>query len=223
MPFGSTKQSLVHVFSKWKWQARPLAPQGQAKDRSGVMWLVQAAEPPSHWVFQLSHGDVLVSPEDKSHPTQEPKLDVLASSRTIQALQTKPAQVNVEDPWIHHDPWQTHRPSTRELSTGQVTALETRMEQNVLSKLKQDDADMSQPSEDRLADLEARLEHLSSTVTQNQQESAKQHQTVQNQLYTLDQKVDQQQSFFQNTLEAKLEHQMQRIEQLFGKRQRTNE
>ena len=60
MPFGSTKQSLVHVFSKWGWKARPLAPQGQAKDRSGVMWVVQAAEPPSHWVFQLSHGDVLI-------------------------------------------------------------------------------------------------------------------------------------------------------------------
>ena len=104
MPFGSTKQSLVHVFSKWQWKARPLAPQGQTRDRAGVMWIVQAAEPPSHWVFQLSHGDVLISPEDKSTPVQQPPQAVLASSKTIQALQANVVPNANEDPWIHYDP-----------------------------------------------------------------------------------------------------------------------
>ena len=222
MPFGTTKQSLVHVFSKWQWQARPLAPQGQARDRSGVMWLVQAAEPPTHWIFQLSHGDVLVSLEEKGTPVQEPSQAVLASSKTIQALQSKQLPAS-EDPWIHHDPWQATRPSTRELSTGQVTALETRIEQNLLHKLRPDDTEMQAPPDEKIQALEARLDQLSATVATNQQEVHMQHQTVQNQLKSLDMKVDQQQGFFQNTLESKLEQQMQRIEQLFGKRQRTNE
>jgi hypothetical protein len=223
MPFGTTKQSLVHVFTKWKWQARPLAPQGQARDRSGVMWLVQAAEPPSHWIFQLSHGDVLVSPEEKGPAVQEPSQAVLASSKTIQALQSKSAPSTVEDPWIHHDPWQATRPSTRELSTGQVTAMESRIEQSLLNKLRPDDAEMVPAPDDKVQALEARLDQLSTTVANHQHEMQRQQQAVQNQIHSLDMKVDQQQGFFQNTLETKLEQQMQRIEQLFGKRQRTNE
>ena len=223
MPFGTTKQSLVHVFAKWGWQARPLAPQGQAQDRSGVMWIAQAAEPPTHWIFHLSHGDVLVSPEHKGPVAPEQTQGVLASTKTIQALQMRPMQATTEDPWIHSDPWQSTRPTGRELSTGQVMAMESRIQQSVLTKIRSEDADMGQPSDDRVTALEARLDQLSHTVAIHQQESVQQHQVVQNQLCALDQKVDSQQTVFQNTLESKLEQQMQRIEQLFTKRQRCNE
>ena len=88
--------------------------------------------------------------------------------------------------------------------------------------MKQHDVDM--PEHDtKVTELEARLDQLNQTVVANQQEAARQHQVVQTQLTALDNKVDQQQGFFQNTLESKLEQQMQRIEQLFSKRQRTNE
>ena len=222
MPFGSTKQSLIHVFSKWQWKARPLAPQGQAKDRSGVMWLVQASEPPSHWIFQLSHGDVLISPEEKTQQGYDPPSTVLASSKTIQALQASQPSMPTEDPWLHHDPWQSTRP-TREIPTGQIASLETRIEQTVLAKVKQADVSMTNQAEDRVSALEAKVEQLGQVVAANQHEMAAQHQQVQSQLCSLDQKVDAQQGVFQTTLEAKLEQQMQRIEQLFSKRQRTNE
>jgi hypothetical protein len=164
---------------------------------------------------------VLISPEEKGIPTQDPPQAVLASSRTIQALQaTAPASTS-DDPWIHYDPWT--KPATREMPTSQLVSMESRIEQNVITKLKKADVDMPQSAEDKVIDLEARLEQLSQTVHTNQQETAKQHQVVQNQLRSLDQKVDQQQGVFQTTLEAKLEQQMQRIEQLFSKRQRTNE
>ena len=223
MPFGTTKQSLVHVFSKWQWKARPLAPQGQANDRSGVMWLVQAAEPPSHWIFQLSHGDVLISPETKPAVGYDPPQAVLASSKTIQALQASQPSGTAEDPWLHHDPWQSTRPATREISTGQMASLETRLEQNLLAKMKTADVAMTPQTDDRVAALEARVDQLSHIVSANQQEAVGQHQAVQSQLNSLDQKVDQQQGLFQATLETKLEQQMQRIEQLFSKRQRTAE
>lgn len=173
-----------------------------------------------------------MSPEEKGPAVQEPSQAVLASSKTIQALQSKSAPSTVEDPWIHHDPWQATRPSTRELSTGQVTAMESRIEQSLLNKLRPDDAEMVPAPDDKVQALEARLDQLSTTVANDQlsttvanhqHEMQRQQQAVQNQIHSLDMKVDQQQGFFQNTLETKLEQQMQRIEQLFGKRQRTNE
>ena len=187
------------------------------------MWIVQASEPPSHWIFQLSHGDVLVSPETKGQPTQESNHAVLASAKTLQALQSKQPATGTEDPWIHQDPWQQTRPQTRELSTGQVIAMESRIEKKVVDRLRNDDTEMHPAHDEKLQDLEARLGQLSATVASNQQEMQLQHQTVQAQLHALDHKVDQQQGIFQTTLEAKLEQQMQRIEQLFSKRQRTNE
>ena len=69
------------------------------------MWLVQAADPPSHCVFQVPHGDVIISPEEKPTSGPEPPATVLASSKTIQALQTASTPAQVEDPWIHHDLW----------------------------------------------------------------------------------------------------------------------
>ena len=89
--------------------------------------------------------------------------------------------------------------------------------------MRNDDTEMHPAQDEKLQDLEARLGQLSATVASNQQEMQLQHQTVQAQLHALDHKVDQQQGIFQTTLEAKLEQQMQRIEQLFSKRQRTNE
>ena len=88
--------------------------------------------------------------------------------------------------------------------------------------MKQSDA-MMPDTDAKVAELEERLDQLGRTVQSNHSEAARQHQVVQNQLTALDSKVDQQQGIFQNTLEAKLEQQMQRIEQLFSKRQRTNE
>ncbi|CAL1144770.1 unnamed protein product, partial [Cladocopium goreaui] len=182
MPFGSTKQSLVHVFSKWQWKARPLAPQGQTRDRAGVMWIVQAAEPPSHWVFQLSHGDVLISPEDKSTPVQQPPQAVLASSKTIQALQANVVPNANEDPWIHYDPWA--RPNPREMPTSQVASLETRLEQSILTKMKQ--SDVAMPDTDaKVAELESRLDQLSQTVQANHRESVHQHQAEVDAQFTL--------------------------------------
>ena len=127
-----------------------------------------------------------------------------------------------EDPWLHHDPWQSTRPP-REIPTGQIASLETRIEQTVLAKVKQADVSMTNQAEDRVSALEAKVEQLGQVVAANQHEMAAQHQQVQSQLCSLDQKVDAQQGVFQTTLEAKLEQQMQRIEQLFSKRQRTNE
>ena len=131
---------------------------------------------------------------------QQPQ-GVLASSRTIQALQASATPNANEDPWIHCDPWA--RPNPREMPTSQVASLETRLEQSILSKMKQNHALM--PDTDaKVAELEERLDQLGRTVQSNHNEAARQHQVLQNQLTALGSKVDQQQRIFQSTLEANL-------------------
>ena len=61
MPYGTTKQSLQKVFRQWNWQARAGQPAGQAENGQGVFWSAMASEPPSHWVFTMTHGDVLIT------------------------------------------------------------------------------------------------------------------------------------------------------------------
>jgi hypothetical protein len=224
MPFGTTKQSLVHVFQKWNWCARPIGPTGLASDRSGIMWSVQAAAQPTHWVFQMAHGDVLVSPEDKEQVPAISKPTVLASSKTIHSLQLKPKENNKEDPWLHNDPWRSPAaPSTRELSVGQVASIQANVEKVVLAKLRDDDDSMNGGGEHRIAALEQKLEQLTTQVSTQQHEQMQHNQQVQVQMQSLDMKIDQQQNAFQSALDSKLEQQMLRIEQLFTKRPRTGE
>jgi hypothetical protein len=224
MPFGTTKQSLVHVFQKWNWCARPIGPTGQASDRSGIMWSVQAATQPTHWVFQMAHGDVLVSPEDKEQVQPVSKPTVLASSKTIHSLQLKPKETTKEDPWLHNDPWRSPAgPSTRELSVGQVASIQANVEKVVLAKLRDDDDSMNGESDIRITALEQKLEQLTTQVSAQQHEQMQHNQQVQVQIQSLDMKIDQQQNAFQNALDNKLEQQMIRIEQLFTKRPRTGE
>ena len=218
-PYGSTKQSLMHVFKQWEWQARPVGPIGQTQDRTGVMWSVHAAQDPSHWIFHLHHGDVLIAPEDRM-PTVEPRQAVLASAHTIKQLQRPEAKEEV-DPLTHHDPWKDwHKPiqGTKELSVGQLNALQSKLEEKFRTKLTPEDEEMREAVDSRVNALESKLEELTATVGKHHVEQQAQNQATQVQLSHLDQKIDQQHQGLQNMLESKLDQQLQRIEQMFHKR-----
>ena len=137
LPYGSTKQSIINAFAKWGWAARPVGPQGQSGDRSGTMWLVQSTSDPSHWVFQMHHGDVLISPES-SVQSASVRPTVIASAKTIQCLKeaSKPAGVrkDIPDPWMHKDPWQSYASSSKELSVGQVATMQAQLESTIEKK-----------------------------------------------------------------------------------------
>eukprot|EP00435_Cladocopium_sp_Y103_P014515 s729_g3.t1 len=219
MPFGSTKQSLVHIFQKWKWQARPIGPQKQADDRSGIMWQVQAAEEPSHWIFQLAHGDVLITPEDKATSTDLARPTIFASTKTMSSLQLKHKEVTKDDPWLYNDPWKSPG-STKELSVGQVAAIQANVVNNVLEKLKStqgdDDDEMNGHQDGRLTALEHKFEQLSAQMQQQQHDQTAHQRQVQAQIQGLDRKIDQQQQLYHSALDSKLEQQMARIEMLFA-------
>ena len=227
MPFGSTKQSLVHIFQKWNWSARPIGPHAQAGDRSGAMWNVQAATEPTHWIFQLAHGDVLISPDDKPTSSDMTKPTIVASAKTMHSLQAKPKDQPKEDPWLHDDPWRgSVNKGPREMSVGQVASIQASLEKSILEKINHnqgEDEEMTGNQDQRIAALEQKFEQLSAQVTGHQVEQTRHNQQVQAQVQNLDHKIDQQQHAFHAALDSKLEQQMARIEQLFTKRPRMGE
>ena len=224
MPYGSTKQSVSNICQKLGWQCRPLGPQGQTPDRSGTYWLIQAAAPPPSWVYHLAHGDVLISqinqPTEKEASKTAP---VLASTKTLSSLarSSRPAG-SKDDPWLHDDPWKAPK-GTKEISVGQIAALEAALEQKLLAKLpdapsRSDDSTMDDEMDSRVTSLETKLEQLTNSMQTFQTGQQQHNQTMANQMQQLDAKVDHQVQSFHHALDSKLSDQMNRIEALFKKR-----
>eukprot|EP00438_Fugacium_kawagutii_P019755 Skav205110 [mRNA] locus=scaffold2918:245006:249760:- [translate_table: standard] len=240
-PFGSTRASLASVFAQFNWPARALAPLGQTPDRAGVMWSIQASAPPSHWVWQLSHGDILIAVDGEPVPQAVPGAPVLASQRTMQTFQAQGSSASRgEDPWTKHDPWQ--RPSTKELSTGQMAALEASLEQKLVQKLKQDDVDMPAANDSRVTELESKMEQLHQALSTVQQEQAQHSHVMQSQIEAsaqhskqvqrqleaqagqiqqMEHKIDHHQRTTQAMIDTKMEEHFSRIEALFNDDRRT--
>ena len=223
LPYGSTKQSIVNICAKWGWVARPIGPQGQTSDRSGTIWAIQAAKPPANWVYQLAHGDVLISPEEETQPAKVPAVQVLASQKTLQSLQQKSLAEVKSDPWLHTDPWKQQTSQTsREVSVGQVAAIETQVEKRVLAKIQDADTNMTNV-DSRVTQLEQQLEKMQGDLQSFQQQQANQNQTVQQQLQSIDHKVERQSQAFNGLLDTKMDEQLRNIERLLQKKPRVGE
>jgi hypothetical protein len=226
LPFGSSKASIATLFRKWNWQARPLGPIGPSRDKSGIMWHVQSASNPEHWIYQASHGDILISP-DAQQTTQPPaKQAIIASEKTLQSL-AKPTSLAVpdsEDPWLHKDPWRNSNPApaAAPLNAQQFAELAQTMEQRLAKHMTSEDK-MEVDTDRRVADLESKVGQLTQDLATFQHHQGKQQQIIQNQVAAIDAKVDSQQQSIHNMLESKLENQMARIEQLFAKRAKTSQ
>ena len=235
LPYGSTKQSIVNAFKKWGWTARPLGPQGQSQDKSGTMWVVQSAAPPTHWVFQMQHGDVLISPDVTADPSQANVMQpsVIASTKTLQSLKNEANHASTShdheakdkhDPWTHRDPWQSY--NTRELSVGQVASMQAQLEAKIDQRLKEslpnaEDCSMHEDAETRISSLEAQVQQITSNFQSFQQQQIQHNHGMYSQLQTLDKQMHEQHQSLTNVLDSKLEDQMMRIEALLTKRSRT--
>ena len=233
MPYGANKQAIANVFKTWQWNARPIGPVGQSRTRDGVLWIVQAADAPQSWVYQLAHGDVLITQEQNDMPGEVVQpMQVLASNRTIQSLRkpsTKSDQ-RQDDPWVQHDPWQSYQSgSAKEASVHQITAVQARLEAMVDQKIRDHmpDTEMSAVTDGntvaKVDALEHQIQVLSANFQSFQQQQSSQNQMVQHQVQAIDAKVESQQSNIQQMLDSKLDDQTQRIEHLLSKRQRSQE
>ena len=227
LPYGSTKQSIVNAFAKWGWAARPLGPQGQSSDRAGTMWLVQATTDPSHWVFQMHHGDVLISPET-AVVSSAVKSSIIASQKTLQCLKDATKQNDNkkegQDPWIHRDPWS--QPTTKELSVGQVASMQAHLEATIDKKLRESmpasaDCEMTDASDSRIVQLEQQVQQLKGNFQHFEQRQTAHNQSIYSQVQQMDQKMQDQHVTINRMLDSKLADQMQKIEALLTKRNRT--
>lgn len=86
-PYGATKSTIHKVFQTWGWSARPIQARSRAIMGNGLIWEVQACTEPMYTVWQLSHGDVLITEvPKKAKPTNGSHHGIQGSQRTIDAL-----------------------------------------------------------------------------------------------------------------------------------------
>ena len=220
MPFSATKESITKLLKTWNWDARPLQPRRRTPDSSGISWCIQAVEDPSHWIYTLQHGDVLIARMHEKEPVKKAaQVNIVASRKTIEHFQ------QTEDPWLSHDPWQgpTKTPkqqvasqSSQPPTTAQLASIEANIEKRILAAVQ---SKATQPD----ADVNMDTDQLESRVTQLE----KQIQQVHANQVGLDTKVnqmqcqlEQQSKQFNASLDQKLASQMDKIEALFSKRGR---
>ena len=239
VPFGTTKHALAKTFKSWNWQARPGQPLGQSKDHTAVFWSAVSNDDPSHTIFTMEHGDVLISSVPNARDrqnTNNPSIE--ASKRTVMMMtrgstQKPAAMSNDSDPWLTYDPWMERKPVTTSamLSQQQLSALEAKVEQKVMSSViakvpipcHDEDADMGTQHDTRVAELEQKVQSLqenvnalSSNLSTFQQQQTQQNNSVVGQIQALQTSVENQHQHMTKVLDAKMEQQMGRIEQLLG-------
>ena len=217
MPFSATKESITKLLQTWSWDARALQPRGRTADSTGISWTIQAVEDPSHWIYTLQHGDVLIARLREKSPTRANPVTIVASKKTIEHLQ------QTEDPWLKGDPWQGQAHNSKNQaatksapSQAQLASIEANMEKRILAAIQN-----KVPPQD--ADVTMEADQLETRVSQLE----RQLQQVHTNQVGLDAKVNQMQcqieqqgQQFNTSLDQKLAAQMDKIEALFSKRGR---
>lgn len=239
LPFGTTKKSLIKLFQEWNWNARPGQPVGQSKDHSGLFWAVQASHPPSHWVFTMTHGDILIStiPNHKEASGNNDGL-IVASKRTFAAITNRQKPSGSErpesDPMQNNDPWAKFVPSSAKAVTpSQMAQIETNVQRKVVEVLQSksgEDVSMDSVVDGRVSQLEDQVRKLTdnfasmnSSISSFQQQQQHINGQIAGQMQGIKTQVDNQHATMQSLLENKMEEQMNRIEALLTKRAKTGE
>ena len=226
-PFGTTKQSLQKLFRQWQWPARVGQPAGQASDNNGTFWSAVASVAPSHWVFTMSHGDVLITCVPNKEQISKPAHGVVTSHRTIQVIHktNEMASDPQSDPWLIHDPW-AKSSVAKALPKEQMAVIEAQVTKNLKEVIQShQDTPMTADHEARFQQLEAQVKTLTTNMGQMHSSVTSFH-TQQQQLNTqvaaeitsLRTNVESQASTLEGMLDSKLDTQMQRLEALLCKR-----
>lgn len=237
LPFCTTRGSLSKVFKAWSWPARPGQPLGQDKEHTGIFWSALSSELPTHWAYQLSHGDVIIAPltntkTDKSKVT--PATAFEASPNTMRHMVTVQKQKTAEmkeDPWLRKDPWSGESKASRPLSNQQLAQMEQSIQQKVLEAVRDtkktgdEDEEMDHATETRVSHLEQQIKSMQSnlhqvtqTVATFQQEQNHQNTQMVTEIAAVKHQVEAQQKGMKSFIEQQMETQMGRIEALLNKR-----
>ena len=217
-PYGSTKATISQGFKHMGWNARPVQPISQMQVTEGVFWHVMSPQEPSHWIYQMKHGDILIAkienPKDAPLPVTN---NIIASRKTLSTL-TQSSQAAQVDPWLTSDPWQNgpstkknpHGTMSQSVTAGHLTALEQRLEQKIQASATEPRQEQMQVDQsDRIDALERQVSSLTQNFSHFQQQQSKINNQISCQLQG-----------FEGRIDSKLEDQMQRIEALLSKKMR---
>ena len=217
-PYGSTKASISKGFKHIGWNARPVQPMSQMQVHEGIFWQVTAPQEPSHWIYQMKDGDILIAKLDGHKDAPLPSTtNIIASKKTITTLAQSHQDASA-DPWLHSDPWQSYskprktpgQPVPTVAMPSQLAALEQRIEQKIMA------AKHEPPTNSMHTDQTARIEALESQVNSLTHSVS----TFQSQQVKVNHQLASQLQGFEGRIDAKLDDQMQRIEALLSKKQR---
>lgn len=207
-PAGSTRAAILKICKAWDWNAKPIQPRARSADGRGVLWQLLAANMPSSEVYQLAHGDVLITPDPpRKNAGAITSADVQASAKTLAVLATTSPADSAEDPWAQYDPWSTPAKKSRTVPSNTVTktdleAMEQRMHQKIRETIKPESEDSSMGMDDeRVAHLEQRMTQLEVSLQQQQHNAQSQHAEVQHQLHQVRSQVEQQGTTFHALLD----------------------
>ena len=103
MPFGTLRTSVMQIVEMLPWAARPMQPITAASHIQGVMWRLQAVEPPPRHIVQTDHGEVLISKVDEPSQTSVSRSCVVGARHTLSLIAAQGDKgidiLQVNDPW----------------------------------------------------------------------------------------------------------------------------
>ena len=217
-PYGSDRRSLAKVFKDLQWHARPLQPSKAVN--GGIMWTIQSVDDPPSTVWNMKHGQVVVSKCLSMHDSVTDTSVVVGPQATVDLCT---AQTLQRDPWLDRDPWQQAvklTPAPVAAVANQLQELESRLEKTLLDKLPQDRMETDE-TENRIAVLEQQMQHLAhrhqaleTTVTDNHKQNTAQVQSLQAQMLS-------QMEVQRSQMAGMFDDQMQKLEMILSKRSRT--
>ena len=230
LPFGTTKSSLSKVFKQWGWSARPGQPLTQSRDHSGIFWSCQANSSPTHWIFTMEHGDILISEE----PTKEDNIrgiqTVVASKRTIQHITSMQngTERSGNDPWLEKDPWTQASASSKPMSASQISNMENAIERRIRDSLQQQQETnismaVDTDNDQRMTQIEQQMHQMQSNFNSFQSQQQAHNRQVASEITNVKTQMEVQTQSFQQILSKQLEDQMSKIDALLLKRPRQGE
>ena len=246
LPFGATKATLSRVFTKWGWVARPVQPRGRSSDGGGILWEVHANQQPECEAYSMDHGDVIISEMNRKKPQERVHTDIVASARTIAALQAtqqglKPSGPKLSgDVVFDSDPWAGYVPATKvskvsassdpsSAHSRQIEAISANVDRKIAAAMAQvdeklqasaGDAPMAHDGHDKAQVFEDRLSKMEQVVQAQHHQMQQQQGHVNAKLSQMQQQIDQQSHVFQEHLDQRMTEQLSQIEKLLGKKGR---
>ena len=210
-PYGVDRKTLAQVFKQWQWDARPTQPNQSMA--GGLMWNVQSIAEPPQTVYNLPHGQIVISRIEQAEIPVAPKPNAVGPGSTVKLCQV--ADTKGVDPLQVVDPWKMALTKNAlpmpapQVAQSSLQELEARLESAILAKLPAQNMEVDDQTT-RLSDLEQKFQHL---VNRHQalKPTSQQMQSMQAQMMThMDQHGRQMQGMF--------EEQMARMESLLNKR-----